>query len=107
MDKQQAQQGNQVERIRVRWDGPAAQYRVDKANWDGGEVVMARDFDALRDRIALESNVLDVRQLFQDKLAKAKRADHQDAPAFLDQSEAALWHQAQASALQWVLEMIG
>jgi len=48
----------------------------------------------------------EARKLFEDALAKAARGDHAEAPFPLDPEQAALWHRAQTSALQWVLEML-
>lgn len=47
-----------------------------------------------------------VRELFEMALTRAIAADPLDAPFPLSQEQASIWHQARASAFQWVLEML-
>jgi hypothetical protein len=53
------------ERINIRWDYEMCCYRVNKPNWDGGEVVDARDYDTETARLlaALEAAQAEVEKL--------------------------------------------
>jgi hypothetical protein len=52
------------------------------------------------------SPLAEAKALFEAALAKAEKADPSEVPFPLVGDQAALWHRAQASALQWVLEML-
>jgi len=54
----------------------------------------------------LPSQLAEAKALFEEALEKAVKADKHDVPFGISCEEAATWHRAQASSLQWVLEML-
>ena len=55
---------------------------------------------------AAVSGMPEARALFEAALAKAVKADIHDVPFWITGGAASTWHRAQASSLQWVLEML-
>lgn len=54
----------------------------------------------------LPSQLAEAKALFEAALEKALKADIHDVPFGITGEAASTWHRAQASSLQWVLEML-